>query len=128
MTCSEARARLLRLIAPPRPAGPLADHLDSCASCGAFAARLALAVRSLADHHARVEPDAAFAARVVAALPERRPLVARFALRLLPAALALALVLGGWVVLEQRRHPATQETAPTDDLLGWVLQDEENGI
>ena len=127
MTCSEARARLLRLTAPSRPQGPLADHLDSCASCEAFAARLAMAVGSLAGHLAGVEPDAAFAARVVAALPERSPLVARFALKLLPAALALALVLGGWVVLERRGDPETEETVPTDDLLGWVLQDGENG-
>jgi len=128
MNCDEARSRLLHLTAPPRPGEPLADHLEDCAGCGAYATRLAHTVRALADHHAGVEPDAAFAARVVAALPQQTPFVARFALRLLPVALALVLVMTGWVVLEQRRHTVvTQETVPTDDLLTWVLQDEENG-
>lgn len=127
MNCNEVRRRLLKLTAPPPPGGPLADHLEGCEPCGAYAARLAHTVRALADHHAGIEPDAAFAARVVAALPERNGLLARVALKLLPAALALVLVLGGWIVIEQRRHTVTQETIPTDDLLTWVLQTEENG-
>jgi len=127
MNCNEARSRLLHLAAPPPAGEPLADHLESCAPCAAYAARLAYTVRALADHHAGVEPDATFAARVVAALPERSGLVGRVALKLLPAALALVLVLGGWIVIEQRRHTVVQESIPTDDLLTWVLQTEENG-
>lgn len=127
MTCSEARSRLLHIASPSRPDEPLADHLEGCASCGAYAVRLLRTVRALAEHHAGVEPDAAFAARVAAALPARSPLVARFALQLLPVALALVLVLAGWIVIEQRRHTVTQESVPSDDLLTWVLQDEENG-
>jgi len=127
MTCNEARSRLLHLAAQSRPDRPLAGHLDGCASCGAYAARLLETVRALADHHAGIDPDAAFAARVVAALPEQRPLLARFALKLLPAALALVLVLAGWIAIEGRRHTVAQEPVPSDDLLTWVLQDEGNG-
>jgi hypothetical protein len=127
MNCNEVRSRLLNLTAPPPAGEPLADHLESCDSCGAYAARLAHTVRALADHHAGVEPDAAFAARVVAALPERNGVLGRVALKLLPAALALVLVLSGWIVIEQRRHTVTEEAVPTDDLLTWILQTEENG-
>lgn len=127
MNCDEAR-RLLHPTVPPLPGGPLADHLESCTGCGAYAMRLAQTMRALADHHAGVEPDAGFAARVVAALPRQNPLVVRFALRLLPVALALVLVLTGWILIEQRRHTVvSQETVPTDDLLTWVLRDGENG-
>ena len=127
MTCNEARSRLHHLAAPPRAGEPLAEHLENCIGCGAYATRLAHTVRALADHHAGVEPDSGFAARVVAALPERSPLVARVALRMLPAALALVLVLSGWIVIEQRRHTVVEEIGPSDDLLGWILQAEENG-
>lgn len=127
MNCSEVRSRVLRLDAPPPAGAPLADHLESCAPCRAYAARLANTVRALADHHAGVEPDEAFAARVTSALPERNGVLGRVALKLLPAALALVLALSGWVVIEQRQHTVAAETVPSDDILSWVLQAEENG-
>ena len=127
MNCNEARNRLLDLAAPPPAGEPLADHLESCSACAEYTGRLARTVRALGDHHARIEPDAAFAARVVAALPERRGILGWAALKLLPAALALVLVLTGWAAIEGRRHNVTQESGPTDDLLAWILQAEENG-
>ena len=127
MNCNEARNRLLALAAPPPAGEPLADHLESCSACAEYTERLARTVRALGDHHARIDPDAAFVARVVAALPERRGILGWAALKLLPVALALVLVLTGWAVIEGRRHDVTQDSEPTDDLLTWVLQAEDNG-
>ena len=126
MNCNEVRNRLLDLSAPPTAGDPLAGHLESCSACSGYADRLARTMRAFADHHTRVEPDATFAARVVAALPARRDILGWTALKLLPAALALALVLTGWAVVVERRHTIPEETGPTDDLLGWVLQAEDD--
>jgi len=127
MTCNEVRSRLIHLASRSGRDEALAGHLEGCAPCGAYAARLLRTVRALADHHAGIDPDAAFVARVVAALPEQSPMLARMALKLLPAALALVLVLAGWIAIEERRHTTTPEPVPSDDLLTWVLQDEGIG-
>jgi hypothetical protein len=125
-------ARLSRPGSSREPAAPaggaLAAHLEGCAACADYARRLADAVGALADHHAGAEPDAAFAARVVTSLPARDDALGRAAMRLLPAALALVLVLAGLVVFEERRRAAEPEDpGPTDDPLAWVLRTEENG-
>ena len=108
------------------------EHLKDCPACSTYAARLDLARQLLGEHHAGVEPDAGFAARVVAALPGTPGLVSRAAMKLLPAALALVLVLAGWCLidthgpadlLEQAR--TSGEQAPTDEPLSWAL--ESNG-
>ncbi len=126
MNCKEARSHLTRLGAGSPSVRSVSEHLAGCASCAAYAALLARARQALGEHHAGHEPDAGFAARVVAALPDRRGiLLGRAAMNLLPAALALVLVLAGWVAIEERGRAAPQEMSPTDDLLGWVLQDPE---
>jgi len=78
-------------------------------------------------HHAGVEPDAAFAGRVVARLePRTSDLLGWAAVRLLPATLALVLVLA-WFSF--RLTPSTQaasvDTASSDDILTWLLEDSE---
>jgi hypothetical protein len=126
MTCHEARNRLGASSATPPGRGPLADHLTGCAACTAYAARLALARRAFAEHHAGVEPPAGFAARVAQALPARGDLLGWAALRLLPAALALVLVLAGWALVRAHSTPvATGSQTAGDDLLAWVLQGPE---
>jgi hypothetical protein len=91
-----------------------------------LAARLEQARTYFRDHHAGVEPDAGFAARVVARL-ERPPadLLGWAAWRLLPATLALAVVLA-WFAL--RVTPGTWSAAlasPAEDPLGWILDETE---
>ena len=88
--------------------------------------RLLQARLLLQRHHANVEPDAGFADRVAARL-KRDPaeMLGWAALRLLPASLLLALVLG-WVSF---RVAARQEAGGTqgadEDVLAWVLDNGE---
>jgi hypothetical protein len=131
MNCREARDRLTAIDAKGAVAlpatDPVAAHLEGCAACSGFAASLTAARQLLGEHHAGVEPDAAFAARVVAALPGgAHDLLGRAALRLLPAALALVLVLAGWTLIASRRPASLVEQAPTDDLLAWALESQED--
>jgi hypothetical protein len=121
MNCNRLRNLL---VSPERPQLPEEgrQHLEECASCGRFSERLRIARRALAEHRVDVEPDAAFASRVAARLPQGpAEILGWAAARLIPATLALALVLG-WLAL--RAEPAqvvAEETAPTDDLVSWVL-------
>jgi len=91
-----------------------------------LAARLEQARIYFRRHHAGVDPDAGFAGRVVARL--ERPatdLLGWAAWKLLPATLALALVLA-WFAL--RVTPGTGSVAsvsPVEDPVGWVLNESE---
>lgn len=122
--CGRARRELLRGV--DRVSGATARHLETCPGCAGFAARFSAAREHLAAHRAPAVPDAGFAARVAAALPARRAADAMSwaALRLLPAAVALALVLGVWSWIATSSPASLAEPAPTDDVLSWVL---ENG-
>lgn len=103
--------------------GPDVDeHLQECATCVRFAERLAIADEALEDHHARITPDPAFATRVVANLPQPAPVLGWAALRLLPAATALLLVLSAWAWLGSETPSEIVASAPTDDLVSWVLE------
>ena len=95
MHCDRAKDLLIQ---SPEPAvGELAEHLRTCSECARFADRREQVRRLLTAHQANVEPDAAFAARVVANLPRRRVDVLGWAaLRVLPAACALVVVLAAW--------------------------------
>lgn len=75
--------------------------------------------RVLRGHHAGIEPDPGFAARVVARLPAAADPLRWAALRLLPAGLALALVLG---ILVWRELPAAGAApASVDELAAWMV-------
>ena len=121
MKCDEVRQRLTAAMAG-QPQSELTEHLKNCPHCTRYAARLEAANRLLHGHHTEVEPDVRFAARVVAALPEPAPLLGWAALRLLPASLALVLVLSGWCWLEAPSPSALIAESPSDDLLSWVLE------
>ena len=101
------------------------EHLERCSECARFAERLAIAQAALQDHHADVEPDSTFAGRVVANLPQPSPVLGWAAVRLLPAATALLLVLSAWAWFGTDTPSETVASAPTDDLVSWVL---ENGM
>ena len=108
MRCAEAR-RLAMDNAARQDAAALASHLAGCADCRAFAAQLDEVRAGLRAHRFDHQPDPAFAARVTAALPGTTELLGWAALRLLPAALALAL-LCSW-------YGATRGPGVTDLLL-----------
>ena len=102
MRCAELRdallaapvATLARLADPAsRPTATeagLAAHLAACAECAAFARRAAALRGALAARHAGVTPGPEFAAKVVANLPDTAEMLGWASLRLLPAAVALA--------------------------------------
>ena len=118
MHCRDARGLLTT--GGDRPAA-LASHLEACAACARYASRLESARRMLREHHGRVEPDSGFAERVAANLPHATTdILGWAATRLLPATLALVIVLG-WFALQARSAPDAV-TAPTDDLLSWVIE------
>jgi predicted anti-sigma-YlaC factor YlaD len=103
--------------------GPEIDeHLEECAACTRFAERLSIARQALEEHRAHVMPDDAFAARVVAELPQPSPVLGWAAVRLLPAAAALLLVLSAWAWFGTGTPSEMVATAPTDDLVSWVLE------
>jgi hypothetical protein len=99
-------------------------HLQDCESCQRLATRLDAARAILRDHRAEIDPDPGFAARVTANLHDApSEMLGWAAQRLLPATLALLLVLA-WLVISAT--PATvyanEEPAPTEDLFTWVLE------
>jgi predicted anti-sigma-YlaC factor YlaD len=127
MSCNNVRQQLTATVEGKRPAG-LEKHLEGCRSCLDYATRLQTARQLLAEHRSDAQPDAAFAARVVARL-EKPPLetLGWAAARLLPATLALVLALA-WFVFNVEPLPTSEETAaPTEDLVSWVLELSENG-
>lgn len=97
-------------------------HLSRCQACSTFAERLELTREALRTHHAGAEPDSAFAARVVARLPRRAPIIGWAAMRLLPITTALLFVLSAWVWLGTETPSELMASAPTEDLVGWVLE------
>jgi len=123
MNCGELRDRLMQNTAARNEPAP-ARHLEGCGACRAFAERLSTARQLLREHHGNVEPDAGFSSRVMAHLPNGPTEVLGWAaVRLLPATIALALVLA-WFAFQTTPQPATTETvaiAPTEDLLAWVI-------
>ena len=127
VSCHQVRDRLAAG-RTAEPGTPLAGHLASCAACARFAERIGVARRILAEQHGAFEPDEQFANRVTARLRiEPTADLGWAALRVLPATLALLLVLA-W--LSWQVTPATEARAvssPTDDLLSWILEPGENG-
>lgn len=99
-------------------------HPAECAECARFAAKLAAAREALRDHHANVEPDAGFAARVAVRLrTDPAGDLGHAALRLLPATLMLLAVLA-WIAF--RSEPLPADPSP-QDVLGWVVADSTGG-
>lgn len=111
------RDRLTRGTAGPEEMA----HLDGCPECAAFARRLELARESFRASDAGIEPGPGFARQVVARLPQPAEVLGWAALRALPAAMALALVLF-WLGISQPQSPAhlLASDADPDLLLTWA--------
>lgn len=123
MNCDETRNRLMTSDRTDLT-GETAAHLKECASCASFLSRLGLAQASLRDHRSDHLPDAYFARRVSAAVTGGSDQLGWAAARLLPVALALTLVLTAWAWLATPSPSALVEQAPTEDLLGWILEED----
>ena len=121
MNCAQVR-KLLTEERTNAPSIGIRDHLEKCPECARFAERLELAEGILRDHHAGSEPDAGFAVRVVAALPtSSSDLLGWAAIRLLPATLALALVLTVWALAATPSPTALLEQSAEEDLWSWIM-------
>ena len=119
MRCTEVRDRL---VGGERASA--AAHLQGCAKCAAFARRLEEVAHGLREHHSAVAPPPAFAARVLGSLPGSPQVLGWAALRMLPATLALALVLLGWALASTPAPSSLVEQVPSDDLLSWTYDSE----
>ena len=140
MRCADARDRLVAasgwssaevgargtpVTGASRSDAELAAHLGSCADCAAFASQLVTWRAGLAAHRSDHVPGPDFAARVVTQLPDTTELIGWAALRLLPAAFALAIACS-WFGLS--RGPGLSELLlhPDDPLLlTYVLLGED---
>ena len=123
MNCRSAQRRLTSEQTGDR--ARLEAHLAECGDCSRLAARLDLARQALEEHHTDVTPNGAFAARVLSDLPQPSPILGWAAVRLLPAAAALLLVLSAWAWLAAPVVSELSDTSPTDDLVSWVLESGE---
>jgi hypothetical protein len=107
----------------------MAAHLRHCAACRGFAERLESTRLGLRRHHAGIEPDAAFAARLHRRLANDTPGdLGRAALHLLPLTAAVLLLL--LLISTQTAplaEPAATITTTEEAYLAWVLAtDDEN--
>lgn len=98
----------------------LDEHLADCESCARYAERLDQARMHFREHLTEVEPDGAFAARVVTRLDAPGDVLGWAAMRLLPGTLALLLVLVVLVFATTGLPSMPVTEAPTDDLLAWL--------
>jgi predicted anti-sigma-YlaC factor YlaD len=127
MNCAQVQERLADARAEP-PSARVLEHLEECPGCARFADRLHMAKELLRDYHAGAEPDAGFAARVVAALPDSTSEVLGWAaIRLLPATLALALVLTLWALVVTPSPTSLVNQSADEDLWSWILSSPGGG-
>lgn len=108
-------------------------HLERCAACRRLLAGHRAARRALVAHHADLEPDAGFSARVlerIAAPEDPFAALGWAARRLLPLAAALVLVLAGWGVAVDRPQPVEPllwSGASDEQLVVFLLSGVEDG-
>ena len=121
MNCERVRERIVS----GRESSTVESHLSSCESCARFAERAGRIEEALRQHHTEATPDPAFAARVVARLPQASPTLGWAAAKLLPATAALVLVLSVWVWMRTSAPSELVASSPTDDLVAWVLTNGE---
>lgn len=127
MNCAQVRKRLAEEQART-PDAEVLEHLGECPGCARFAERLQLAEQLFRDHHSGTKPDAGFATRVVAALPaSSSDLLGWAAIRLLPATLALALVLTVWALAATPSPTSLLEQSGDEDLWSWILSSPGDG-
>lgn len=124
MNCATARRLVSRVDSGP-PERALRDHLESCEACRRFAEGWAIATGELGSPLCEAQPPAAFAAKVVAGLPAQAEPLVWAALRLFPAAAALALVLLGWCFAATPGPTELTASSSSSDPLVWVVGSQE---
>ena len=129
MNCKNTRNLLSRDLDRTHDSDPaLARHLAGCDDCRRFAERWQALQVGIREHRSDVAPDVGFAARVVARLEAPADPFVWAARRLLPASLALTLVLGGWVLLSTPTPASLADELADGDLMTWVAEGgEEDG-
>ncbi len=126
MRCQRARTLLTRVSGPGGGADPdLSRHLAACPECTRFAERWVAVREGLEGHLTLVTPDAGFAARVTSRLGAPADPFVWAAQRLVPATLALTLVLGGWCLLRTPAPASLADELADGDLLTWVASEDE---
>ncbi len=121
MNCRGARDLLTRDPGERPAVDPRLDrHLAACPACREFARRWAAIRQGIVGRRIHVMPGAGFAARVTARLGAPGDPLLWAARRLLPATLALTLVLGGWCVLRTPTPSSLVDEMADGDLLTWV--------
>ncbi len=120
MRCSDFRDQLTRS-AGERAAAQVereaASHLASCPACARYAQRLGEA-RTILSRQAEVMPTPFFVRRVVARLPSPSQVLGWAAVRALPAAIAIALAIGAFGLLQT---PSTENPLLVDDTSSEAL-------
>lgn len=115
MDCQTLRNQLL---AGDAGSAAEAEHLAACEPCADFSRRLEAVRRHLrAPSPAAIAPPPGFATRVVARLPRSPEVLGWAALRALPAALLLALVLAWMSWVEPPSMDVLLSSEPSPDLL-----------
>jgi predicted anti-sigma-YlaC factor YlaD len=106
----------------------LSEHLADCEDCRNLKAALDATGSMLRSRHAGVVPDGAFATRVRARL-QREPaqVLATAALRLLPVTVLLLLLISWLAFTATPQAEFGDSAAPTEDVLAWVLEGQEEG-
>jgi anti-sigma factor RsiW len=122
MNCRDVRKQLTH--------GPGADpelvrHLSGCPECARFAERMMAVREVLRTRLSTVVPDAGFAARVTARLGAPADPFVWAARRLVPATLALTMVLAGWCLLRTPAPASLAEELADGDLFTWVETGDE---
>jgi predicted anti-sigma-YlaC factor YlaD len=122
MKCRDLQTRLLTTDVTKDAA--LAEHLGGCPGCRDFAQKWTLLRGALGPAATTPEPDAGFSARVMARLPQPSEMLGWAALRALPAAVLLALVLAGLGAAEVPPPVSLLVDEPSSSqLLAWSVQE-----
>ncbi len=96
-------------------------HAEGCPACARFVGRLE-AAHELLGERSEISPPPGFALRVRERLETSEDLLGWAALRLLPATLALALVLS-WLSLRETDPLTTETSDPETAVVSWLLDD-----
>ncbi len=117
MNCRQARKLLTHSMGANAQAR---RHAASCGACSRFATRLKEIDRALVAPRSEISPPPGFARRVRSRLAPTEDLIGWAALRLLPATLAVVLLLS-WLNLRGESVQNAAAENPTDAVVSWML-------
>lgn len=99
-------------------------HMNECARCASFRAKLDGWRMGVQARGEGVNPPPGFVGRVISSLPQRHSSFEWAVLRFLPAGVALVLVLSGWCVLRGWTPSAVTGSLNQDEAMTWLLNSE----